>query len=97
MLFCNRFQGQTGEFDVWVLVCNGSDSVGVAGVESVTATGDGKVEFVGFADHTLAHVKENFSASWTPLEPERRERLIKLAATTPCPGYAWLEDGWRHA
>jgi hypothetical protein len=27
------FQGQTGEFDVWVLVCNGSDSVGVAGVE----------------------------------------------------------------
>jgi len=27
------FQGQTGEFDVWVLVCNGSDTVGVAGVE----------------------------------------------------------------
>ena len=27
------FQGQTGEFDVWVLVCNGSDSIGVAGVE----------------------------------------------------------------
>lgn len=27
------FQGQTGEFDVWVLVCNGSDSLGVAGVE----------------------------------------------------------------
>jgi hypothetical protein len=25
--------GQTGSFDVWVLVCNGSDSVGVAGVE----------------------------------------------------------------
>jgi hypothetical protein len=27
------FQGQTGDFDVWVVVCNGSDSIGVAGVE----------------------------------------------------------------
>jgi hypothetical protein len=27
------FQGQTGDFDVWVLVCNASDSVGIAGVE----------------------------------------------------------------
>jgi hypothetical protein len=26
-------QGLTGEFDVWVLVCNGSDSTGVAGLE----------------------------------------------------------------
>lgn len=26
-------QGQNGEFDVWVVVCNGSDSLGVAGLE----------------------------------------------------------------
>ena len=47
--------------------------------------------------HTLAQMTENFSASWTPLTPAARERLKKLAANTPCPQYAWLEQGWRHA
>jgi predicted aldo/keto reductase-like oxidoreductase len=46
--------------------------------------------------HTLAQLKENFSASWTPLTPEGRKRL-EIASATPCPGYAWLEEGWQHA
>ena len=46
--------------------------------------------------HTVAHVRENFSASWTKLTPRGRERL-EAAAATPCPGYAWLEEGWHHA
>jgi len=46
--------------------------------------------------HTLDQVKENFSASWTNLSPERRERLL-LAAKTPCNGHLWLETGWKYA
>ncbi len=48
--------------------------------------------------HTVAQVKENFSASWTPVAPERRSRL-GLVAETPVPGgeHAWLEEGWRYA
>ena len=46
--------------------------------------------------HTEAQVKENFSASWTGLAPGARERL-DIAATTPCEGHRWLEEGWRYA
>jgi len=48
--------------------------------------------------HTVAHVKENFAASWTALSPDGRERL-NLAAATPLEAgeYAWLEKGWRYA
>jgi len=44
--------------------------------------------------HTEAHVRENLSASWTRLSPQRRRRLQQLAATTPCPQHSWLECGW---
>jgi len=47
--------------------------------------------------HTIEHVRENFSASWTALTPERRQRLEGLAARTPCPQHRWLEEGWLHA
>jgi aryl-alcohol dehydrogenase-like predicted oxidoreductase len=47
--------------------------------------------------HTAAHVRENLSASWTALTPERRQRLEQLAAATACPRYQWLEKGWRYA
>ena len=46
--------------------------------------------------HTLAQVRENFSASWTKLTPKARKRLKKLAANTECREYAWLENDWRH-
>jgi len=46
--------------------------------------------------HTLSHVRENFSASWTKLTADRRDRL-QVAAATPCPEYHWLEKGWRYA
>jgi len=47
--------------------------------------------------HTEAHVRENFSASWTRLSPERRKRLEQVAASTPCEGHRWLEEGWLYA
>ena len=48
--------------------------------------------------HTTGQVRENFSASWTKLAPNARERL-GIAALTPCPqrSHAWLEEGWRYA
>jgi aryl-alcohol dehydrogenase-like predicted oxidoreductase len=48
--------------------------------------------------HTLAQVEENFSASWTDLTPEGRQRLEKYSRTRLAAGdHAWLEEGWRHA
>lgn len=44
--------------------------------------------------HTEAHVRENFSASWTKLTPAGRRRLDQLARSTPCREHAWLEQGW---
>lgn len=35
---------------------DGRFRAGHAGVRTIAATGDGKVEFVAFDDHTLAHV-----------------------------------------
>ena len=46
--------------------------------------------------HTLAQVKENFSASWTKIAPGDRDRL-EVVAATPCEGQRWLEDGWLYA
>ena len=48
--------------------------------------------------HTVAQVKENFSASWTKVSPAGRERLKELAAVElPHGEHAWLEEGWRYA
>ena len=48
--------------------------------------------------HTLAQVRENFSASWKGLSPGGRERLEKLAAAgIPGGEHSWLEEGWRYA
>jgi aryl-alcohol dehydrogenase-like predicted oxidoreductase len=44
--------------------------------------------------HTEAHVRENFSASWTRLNPGARQRLNQIAATTRCGEHPWLERGW---
>jgi len=45
--------------------------------------------------HTIEQVRENFSASWTPLAPAGRERL-EVAAALPCKTHRWLEEGWRY-
>lgn len=48
--------------------------------------------------HTLAQVRENFSASWTRLSPAARERLEKVAAVrVPAGEHSWLEESWRYA
>jgi len=44
--------------------------------------------------HTEAHVRENFSASWTRLTPDARERLNQLAATASRGNPGWLERAW---
>jgi len=47
--------------------------------------------------HTLAQMRENFSASWTKLSPDALQRIQRRAARSPCPNYPWLENGWRYA
>jgi aryl-alcohol dehydrogenase-like predicted oxidoreductase len=47
--------------------------------------------------HTEAHVRENFSGSWSKLTPESRQRLQSLAATASPVAGDWLERGWRYA
>jgi aryl-alcohol dehydrogenase-like predicted oxidoreductase len=48
--------------------------------------------------HTLAQVRKNFSASWSPLSASERKRLEVVAASASVPrAYAWLENGWRYA
>jgi aryl-alcohol dehydrogenase-like predicted oxidoreductase len=44
--------------------------------------------------HTGAHVRANFSASWTRLTPSTRRRLDQMAARTWCNAHGWLERGW---
>ncbi|MBN1343520.1 MAG: aldo/keto reductase [Phycisphaerae bacterium] len=46
--------------------------------------------------HTREQMRENFSASWTTLSPERRTALTQRAAQLPCNEYPWLEQGWRY-
>ena len=43
-----------------------------------------------------AELREDLSASWTRLTPAANRRLESLAGTA-CPGYRWLEEGWRYA
>lgn len=57
---------------------DGTFRVGVAGVESVTATGDGKVEFVGFDSRSLAHVKSAMDyPAYYPVHPVKIEKPVK--------------------
>jgi len=57
---------------------DGVFKVGVGDVESVTATGDGKVEFVGFSDHTLAHVTSAMGyPAYYPVYPVKLEKPVK--------------------
>lgn len=51
---------------------------GVDGVREVAATGDRKVEFVGFATHTLAHVRSALGyPAYYPVVPTAIERPVR--------------------
>jgi len=58
-----------------------SDGVHVAGrngVVSITATGDGKVEFIAFADHTLAYVRSSLGyPAYYPVHPVTFQKPVK--------------------
>jgi len=57
---------------------DGAFRVGQAGVRSVTATGDGKVEFIAFANHTLAFVNSSMGyPAYYPVVPVRIDRPVK--------------------
>jgi len=51
---------------------------GADGVISVTATGDGKVEFIAFADHTLAYVRSALGdPAYYPVHPVALEQPVR--------------------
>lgn len=57
---------------------DGRFAVGNAGVVSITATGDGKVEFIAFADHTLAYVASAMDyPAYYPVHPVRLDKPVK--------------------
>jgi len=57
---------------------DGSFAVGKDGVVSITATGDKKVEFIAFDDHTLAYVKSSMGyPAYYPVLPVRLEKPVK--------------------
>jgi beta-phosphoglucomutase len=57
---------------------DGNFSVGEDGVCSITATGDGKVEFIAFADHALAFVKSSMGyPAFYPVYPVALKRPVK--------------------
>lgn len=57
---------------------DGKFEAGRDGVQSITATGDRKVEFIAFHDHTLAYVKSamNYPAYY-PVHPVHVEKPVK--------------------
>jgi beta-phosphoglucomutase len=61
------------------VACNdGRFRPGADGVISVTATGDGKVEFIAFADHTLAYVRSALGyPAYYPIHPVALERPVR--------------------
>lgn len=69
--------------------------VGASGVEAIGATGDGKVEFVGFSGHTLAHVKSAMGyGAYYPVDGEEegplRAVLMDLDGTTVHSEAFWI-------
>ncbi len=48
--------------------------------------------------HTIEQTRENLSASWTKLTPDKRKRLEEVSGNpVESMEYAWLENDWRHA
>jgi len=57
---------------------DGLHQVGRNGVQAILATGDGKVQFVGFDNHTLAYVKSSMGyPAYYPVHPVGLQRPVK--------------------
>ncbi|MEO0510970.1 MAG: HAD family phosphatase [Verrucomicrobiota bacterium] len=57
---------------------DGRFSIGKFGVQAVAATGDGKVEFIGFADHTVALVNSAMGyPAYYPVDAIEEEQPLK--------------------
>jgi len=57
---------------------DGVTAVGVNGVVSIMTTGDRKVEFIAYADHTIAYVKSALGyPAYYPVNPVRIERPLE--------------------
>jgi beta-phosphoglucomutase len=57
---------------------DGAFRVGKGGVVSITATGDGKVEFIAFENHTVAYVKSAMGyPAYYPVHPVKLGKPIK--------------------
>ena len=75
---------------------DGVSTVGKNGVVSVTATGDGKVEFIAFEDNTLAYVKSVMGyPAYYPVHPVKMEKPVKavlmdLDGTTVHSEHFWI-------
>lgn len=73
--------GQFGEESGFISleVCSAQHfRVGQEGVVSITATGDRKVEFIAFEDHTLAYVSSSMGyPAYYPIHPVKLEKPLK--------------------
>lgn len=57
---------------------DGRHAIGRNGVTAIAATGDGKVEFIAWADHTLAYVKSALGyPAYYPVHPVRLEKPVR--------------------
>jgi aryl-alcohol dehydrogenase-like predicted oxidoreductase len=70
------------------------DPVGLARDMLAFVLENGQVDCCICGVHTEAHVRENFSASWTGLTAEARQRLARVAASGRAGPYGWLEPAW---
>ena len=60
------------------LCSDGFFRIGKGGVKSITATGDGKVEFVAFEDHTLAYINSSMGyPAYYPVHPVAIKKPVK--------------------
>ena len=73
-----RFTGNDHGLVSLKTTTDGAFRVGRAGVESITATGDRKVEFVAFSDHTLALVNSAMGyPAYYPVHPVTVEKPVR--------------------
>ena len=70
--------GQSSGFRTLSMTSDGKFQAGKCGVCDVVSTGDGKVEFISFGDHTLACVKSAIAFPvYYPFYPVKTERPLK--------------------